>query len=853
LPGGKASAAAHPNPIGPWFVLAQEQLAHTEEESDPELERIVAEEQKCLDRVLRHLEEVRGRPRRQAVDYDTQLLNLRDEIAAARLEDVPPLLEQMERLQGIAARQRELVEGQVDPRSPYFGRMVLREDGKTREVLIGRSTYVDSRAAVRIVDWRDAPVSRLYYRYAEGDEYEETFGERDLAGEVLVRRSVSIVDGVLRRIVAPQGMFVRTESGRFRRAGAGAKLAGGQGSALRPEQHHRTGKLGLGKEAGLTEDKHLKDITGLIDARQFELITASDSGLVVIQGGAGSGKTTIGLHRLAYLAFQDKRRFRPDKMLVVVFNDALARYIAQVLPALDVNGVSVRTYEKWAQKLRLAHVEELPDLYTHDTPPVVTRLKKHPAMLHAIELYVAGITARIETKLAEAIDRNHPAEWRTWVLEAFRKTAGQPLTYRLHSVLRWLTSDVAEPLSSFAKHAIERVANTELRDARDTVTAWSELCTDRALLTRALAEHAPGEFSPKELGDALEWCTVRCTLAVAEVEQRRESGEKPEHLAKRDGEKPRRKSRRPKPAEAGGPDGEHDHDGEGHDHEAPTHGIDGVVLEEFAALDREDDTLLLRLVQKLRGPLLRPGGKEALVYEHVLIDEAQDLSPVELAVVLGTVSKGQSVTLAGDVAQRLHMNNGFSTWKGVLGELGLAHVQVEPLRISYRSTEPILEFSRAVLGPLADPEAPQATRGGAPVELFRFSHSGDAVGFLAESLRQLLQEEPLASVAVIARYPEQADLYFAGLKKAETPNLRRIAEQDFPFRPGIDVTDVRQVKGLEFDYVVLAEGTEASYPEDDEARHLLHIGATRAAHQLWVLVSDKPSRLLPESLRDRGY
>ena len=255
----------------------------------------------------------------------------------------------------------------------------------------------------------------------------------------------------------------------------------------------------------------------------------------------------------------------------------------------------------------------------------------------------------------------------------------------------------------------------------------------------------------------------------------------------------------------------------------------------------------------MRGPLQRPTSKDALVYEHVLIDEAQDLSPVELAVVLNTVSKGQSVTLAGDVAQRLQMNNGFTDWNGVLAELGLAHVAVEPLKIAYRSTQEIIEFASAVLGPLAAPEAPVATRSGDPVELMSFAHSGDAVGFLAETLRDLIRQEPLASVAVVARYPEQADTYYGGLKQAETPHLRRIAEQDFPFKPGIDVTDVRQVKGLEFDYVILVEVTEASYPSDDEARHLLHIGATRAAHQLWLLSSDRPSRLVPGDLLARAF
>jgi DNA helicase II / ATP-dependent DNA helicase PcrA len=60
------------------------------------------------------------------------------------------------------------------------------------------------------------------------------------------------------------------------------------------------------------------------------------------------------------------------------------------------------------------------------------------------------------------------------------------------------------------------------------------------------------------------------------------------------------------------------------------------------------------------------------------------------------------------------------------------------------------------------------------------------------------------------------------------------------------------VKGLEFDYVVLVEVNEGSYPAEDESRHLLHIGATRAAHQLWIVTAGKPSVLLPAELVDRA-
>lgn len=806
--------------------------------SDAELVRIVGEEEKCLERVVSH---VQNRPQQQGtrrlIDYDRQLIDLRDQIAQARLEDVPPLLEQMERLQNLAARQGQSTLGHIDGKSPYFGRMVLREDGRQREILIGRSTYIDTGAGVRIVDWRDAPVSRLYYRYNEGDDYEEQFGEREVTGEILTRRSVTIVDSNLRRIVAPQGVFVHPSSGEWKRGGVGLKLHGGQGSALRAEQYHRPGKLGIGNlEAA--EDRHLKAITALIDPRQFELITKPDSGLVVIQGGAGSGKTTIGLHRLAYLAFQDKRRFRPDRMLVIAFNQALVRYISQVLPALEVTGVGVRTYTEWAARLRAAHFPALTRKVAEDTPGVVTRLKKHPAMLAAIDDHVQSLATSIEARLVDAAGD----ELAPQLVRVFQRDPRRPLAHRLHSVLAWAEK---AKLPSRHQNVLSREIKRALEACEDVVGAWSELLTDKSALARALDQYAPGQFSSNEINRAHEWCAAQNALVLADLEQAEEVATKAREESP--GDKPRRGKRQRRERDGA------DHDDGERAAPDPTDAIEHVEALPEAHLDAEDDTLLLRFSQRLRGPLRRPSGNEALVYEHMLIDEAQDLSPVELAVLIHTVSGGQSITLAGDVAQRLYMENGFTGWEDLLEELSLSHVKVEPLQITYRSTAQVTEFAHAVLGPLASGPPPLTTRDGAPVELFGFAHHGDAVGFLAEALRELAADEPQASIAVIARYPEQADLFHAGLVQAEIPNLRRIAEQDFPFRPGVDVTDSRQVKGLEFDYVVLVEVNQSTYPLDEESRHLLHIGATRAAHQLWLLYTGKPSELLPEALRQKEY
>lgn len=794
-------------------------------EADAEMERIVGEEEKVLARVSRTISQKRGEKRGQLVDYDAELLALRDQIRTARLEDIPPLIEEMERLQGVAARRAAVTDGTVDPAAPYFGRLVLEENDKLREVLIGRSTFLDAKTGVRIVDWRDAPVSRIYYRYDEGDDYEETFGDRDVEGEVMVRRALTIGHARLRRIGAPQGVFVKKSDGSWRRAGQSAvRLSGGQGQAMRPEKHHaptRKGKLGAGDPELEREDKSLSEITALIDPRQFDLITKPTSGLVVIQGGAGSGKTTIGLHRLAYLAFQDPKRFRADKMLVVVFNDALVRYIGRVLPALGVDGVPVMTYEKWAAKLRKQHVPGLPADYAEDTPGVVTRLKKHPVVLRLLETLVHELESSIDDAIADTGKR---LEGGARVLRVWRSTVNDAIGVRMMVLRAWLNKgeDGANEVGLEARHAVERTIERGLERVDDVAQTWAELLTDLPRLRAAFDAEAPTAFTTSELTAAHAWCARRIPAAIHWRDD------------KQDAERDRA-------------EGEEAH---GDDEGDEVVGVDGASEREVPTLDREDDAILLRLHQRLRGPLFTK--KERLEYEHIFVDETQDLSPLELAVVVDTTSKGKSITLAGDVAQKLYMDNGFSSWDSVLADLGLDHVQIEPLKLSYRSTHEILEFAADVLGPLRNQVSGEATRHGAPVELFRFTTSGEAVAFLGEALRDLARAEPLASIAMIARYPEQADEYFTGLKHAEVPNLRRIAEQDFPFRAGVDVTDVRQVKGLEFDYVVLVDVNLATYPEDDESRHLLHIAATRAAHQLWVTTTASPSMLVPEALREQA-
>jgi DNA helicase-2/ATP-dependent DNA helicase PcrA len=774
---------------------------------------IVQEELSLLQVVLKKLDSAQRRSR-IAVDDAGALIELRDALAEAKPEDQGSLLEQMHRIEALSRQRGKGDSPPVDRKSPYFGHMRLEEAGRRRDVLIGQRGYVEPGGGVQIVDWRNAPVSRLFYRYEEGDYYEEQLGDRMVEGEIVARRTVTIVNAELRRVNSVQGTYARDlANGQWREVNVRqAKLSvardgsvtvhsepppgvlpampAGQAKAARHASHAGRGRLGM--DSGQARvDRFLPAIAALIDPRQFELITRPTSGLIVVQGSAGSGKTTIGLHRIAYLAFADPKRFKPERMLVVVYQRALATYVSRVLPSLDVPGVPVMTFSAWAEQQRRATFSTLHMDTTDGTPSVVVRAKSHGAMLKILEDRQAALAAWCRAQLAEGLAAlSGDAEVgtaMTAVLEKWDASSG-PVDLRVTTLAKWVKE---APLSPQARATIEGLGARLRSRTRDVIGEWAALLTDRQALGAGFDRHAPGVFKPGQLDEMVRWCSER--------ERKRTAGR-----ADQDDSDP-------------------------------------------YALDVEDDALLLRIFQLQRGAL---GGKSGPVaYEHLMVDEVQDFAPVELAVLLDSTTKERSITLAGDTAQAIAPDHGFDTWSDMLDHLGIPHDRVEPLRVSYRSTREIVDVAQHVLGPLQGDVRPVAPRSGAPVESFGFSSAGEASDFLPQALKELMRSEPSAAVAVISRHPEQARLYYEALVAAEVPHVRLVANQDFSFRPGIDVTDVRQTKGLEFDIVILVEVNEESYPTNEFSRRMLHVAMTRAAHQLWITFTGRPSPLLPEYFR----
>jgi DNA helicase-2/ATP-dependent DNA helicase PcrA len=552
----------------------------------------------------------------------------------------------------------------------------------------------------------------------------------------------------------------------------------------------------VGADGKARKDKLLPAIASMLDGAQFDLITKPGAGVVAIQGSAGSGKTTVGLHRIAYLHATDAARFRADRMLVIVPTEALIHYTARVLPDLGVADVPVMTFQRWAVRVLMDLYPKLPSRITDETPGVVVRMKTHSGMLRAIDQLVARTEREVDERL-----RAQMAKWEggTNVIKAWEQTSGA-VDLRVSALATWISgkrdiygAPAPNTVPDVTKGALTQLGVELRKKSRGVLELWDELCTDLPLLERTF-EGAKG-FGPGQLRQANEWCTLQTRI--------RQEGE-------RDGETP--------------------------------------------SLDAEDHALILRLFQALRGPLVDSDGG-VMRCAHLFVDEVQDASPVELRVLMDLTGKDKSVTLSGDLAQRMLEDDddrGEFQWSDLLGALDLPHTGegvMEPLKVSYRSTAQITKFAREVLGPHAHEAEPIADRHGPPVEMFPFSSAGEAVAFLADALRDLHQSAPHANVAVLARFGPQADVYFEGLERAEVPNVRRVRRQDFSWEPGVDVTDVRQTKGLEWDEVVLVDVNKTSYPDSSQARHAMYVGATRAAHQLWCVASEEPSPIASSALQ----
>jgi len=253
----------------------------------PEARAIIEEEHALLARVVASLQNRRAFAGRDPAELTARLKELREMAATAASFDLPTIFQEMNLVRALLEHPQDEV--LPERHSPYFAHMRLEEDGKRTDYCLGRASFFDTLNGVRVVDWRFAPIARIFYRHREGDVYEEQLPGRTAEGVVEARRVVVIHRGEINRVMTPEYTLVRTDDGSWScvSAAAGAQLRGGAGTAA------RAGSLGVG---ALTTDRSRQaDVSALLDREQFEALSTSSSRPLLVLGSAGSGKTTVAL------------------------------------------------------------------------------------------------------------------------------------------------------------------------------------------------------------------------------------------------------------------------------------------------------------------------------------------------------------------------------------------------------------------------------------------------------------------------------------------------------------------------------------------------------------------------------
>ncbi|MEX2625817.1 MAG: ATP-binding domain-containing protein [Ilumatobacteraceae bacterium] len=644
---------------------------------------------------------------------------------------------------------------------------------------IGRLAVADEQSEPVVVDWR-APVAEPFYR-ATGREpmglarrrhfsvegrtvlglEDELFGEGHLG--------VGHDDGLTGDDPSGDDPTGDDPSGRA----SGPKMADGTplrgySTLLASLERGRTGTLG--------------DIVATIQAEQDEIIRSTQQGVIVVQGGPGTGKTVVALHRAAYLLYTYRFPLEDQGVLVVGPNRVFLRYIERVLPSLGEAGVEQVVLADLVPDVRFATGAAAAD------EPVAARVKGDQRMSEVIDRAITDRERPLRDDLVVAFRYGYV---RLTVSESARIVKAARRRFRRHNAgRRWVEGEVWAAMA-----ATWREGDATAAEVRSAVRTLAEV--------REAFERMWPVLTPAELLHDLFGSTALLRSAAGRV------------LA----------------------------DDEWTVLHRPRHDdVDDVRW-------TNADAALLDDAREALGPRLARNGKpleadEIRTYGHIVIDEVQDLTPMQLKMTARRSLNG-SMTVVGDIAQATGPLAP-DDWDDVLRHLpDRRPSRVVGLSVGYRIPAQIMELADRVMD-VATPglRPPRSVRlGDVPPRIVPVDGAASAdelFDVAVDELRTMLDELPSGSLALIV--PDaMADDAAAALDRAGVEHGRAMAS-------GLDlsvtVVPASVMKGLELDGVVVVEPARLVADEPHGLRSL-YVALTRATQRL-VVVHTAP---LPEALR----
>lgn len=685
---------------------------------------------------------------------------------------------------------------------PYFARIDFREYKKDRESFyIGKFGIGDiENGDEKVIDWR-APIADLYYSGTQGPtEYRAPIGI--IEGDLSLKRKflykndelIEIFDEGINDIIL--------------------KNVGQQEeNALIDDFLKITLEESIGSK--------LKDVVATIQKEQNEIIRYPKTYAVLVQGSAGSGKTTIALHRLAYLLYRYRENLQGKDILVLAPNKIFLDYISDVLPSLGVEDVRQETFEDFClntlkikgrlytkdRKLRYILEESKDEEYrfimgsakVKGSLVFKTMMDRYIKLLEIEDGRIDGIVVGDDVLVeAKEIRRLFLKDLIKFPVNARKSEIKRYLSLKLKEKIEAMLDNIdsqydlkiikikrAEEDSEHRRDVLKAMYNE--RDSRkenakknskkafeDYFIKWKELDAKelymRFFLDEDMFSMASDNKIPKELSDYMK-------------EKIKENKDK------------------------------------------------GII-------DSEDLAPMLYL--KLRIEDI----DDEIKFSHVMVDEVQDYSPFEIAI-MSLISKGNSLTLVGDLGQGIYEYKGLKDWNNIIHGVFKDDMEYTMLTQSYRSTIEIINLANRVLKSQENsltPAKPVLRHGDEP-ELIKYINYKD-FALKVEDIVEKVHNAGKNSIAIIGKSKDQCKKISDNLKKYSSINWSLIRENDDLINLENIIIPSYMTKGLEFDCSIVFNVSDEFYGENELDKKLLYVVLTRALHYEYIFYKNEICNLL---------
>ncbi|MEC5425487.1 RNA polymerase recycling motor HelD [Virgibacillus sp. C22-A2] len=693
----------------------------------------------------------------------------------ASIKQQAELLSERERFHGKLGEELKTLKRLKD--SPYFGRIDFIEDPGEEEdhIYIGISSLMDNDDENFLVyDWR-APISSLYYDYSPGRAAFETI-EGSVTGEISLKRQFIIRQGVIK------GMF-----------DTGVTIG-----------DHLLQQV-LGNNASTT----MKSIVATIQKEQNKIIRNERSDLLVVQGAAGSGKTSAALQRIAYLMYRYREELNAANVVLFSPNPLFTSYISNVLPELGEANVRQTTFLNFLER-------GIGDKLAIESP------------FHQMEYVLTeGNNAEYETRM-KSIDYKSSLKFKELIDEYISYLHGQGIRFKnitfrkqiliskekIKDYFYGLDESIAIPnkmelvsmwllkeLRHYQRDEVDKdwvMEQVELMDKEDFLKAYyksqdiddeNDVVVEEEILRKVVVNRYFSSI--KKRVKQLQFVHVLATYQKLFTEwDPQESPEDWESIST----------------------------------------LTASDLSQWS-LTWEDATPYLYFKDRLLG------NHADRSVRHLLIDEAQDYSAFQYAYIKH-IFPYTRLTLLGDINQAIYT---YATKENPLVPAGdqLKHERIT-LTKSYRSTKQIVEFTK-YFAPGEELIEPFNREGSKP-RLLKLNKKEDLVEVLKANVENL-QSIGYETIAIVCKTLKESEIIFNLLQGKVS--VKKVNEETYTFEKGLLVLPVYLAKGIEFDAVIIPDASKEQYDLQSD-RTLFYTACTRAMHELVMITESEPCSFIED-------